>query len=73
MIPMAGEHEMWVTGQMGHAVWSLTAKRYARWLVLEIPDADKHPVERTTRRKPVETIMPKGGLEPPTANPESIA
>lgn len=46
MMLMAGEHVMWVAKQMGHTDWSLTAKRYARWQVSEMPDAGKRAVEK---------------------------
>ena len=29
---MAGKNPMWVARQMGHTDWSLTPKRYARWI-----------------------------------------
>ena len=32
---------MWVAKQMGHTDWSLTAKRYARWISSDMPDAGK--------------------------------
>ena len=39
MMLMAGEHVMWVAKQMGHTDWSLTAKRYSRWVSSDMPDA----------------------------------
>jgi integrase len=36
MMLMAGEHVMWVAKQMGHTDWSLTAKRYSRWITSNI-------------------------------------
>src|SRR5262245_65741624 len=39
MALMAGESPMWVARQMGHTDWSLTAKRYARWIPSDMPDA----------------------------------
>jgi integrase len=39
MMLMAGEHVMWVARQMGHTDWSLTAKRYGRWIHSDMPDA----------------------------------
>ena len=41
MMLMAGEHVMWVAKQMGHTDWSLTAKRYSRWISSDMPDAGK--------------------------------
>src|SRR5262245_64719659 len=41
MALMAGESPMWVAKQMGHTDWSLTAKRYARWIPSDMPDAGK--------------------------------
>jgi len=37
MMLSAGEHPMWVAKQMGHADWTMIARRYGRWM----PDADK--------------------------------
>ena len=39
MLLAAGESAMWVAVQMGHTDWSLTAKRYARWIPSDMPDA----------------------------------
>jgi integrase len=39
MMLTAGESVMWVASQMGHTDWSLTAKRYARWIPSDMPDA----------------------------------
>lgn len=36
MMLSAGEHPMWVAGQMGHKDWTMIARRYGRWM----PDAD---------------------------------
>ena len=41
---MAGEHVMWVAKQMGHTDWSLTAKRYSRWITSDMPDAGQKAV-----------------------------
>ena len=41
MALMAGESPMWVAKQMGHTDWSLTAKRYLRWIPSDMPDAGK--------------------------------
>jgi integrase len=46
MMLMAGENPMWVAKQMGHTDWSLTAKRYARWIPSDMPDAGSKAVER---------------------------
>lgn len=35
----AGEAVMWVAKQMGHRDWTITAKRYARWIPSIVPDA----------------------------------
>jgi len=35
----AGENIMWVAGQMGHRDWTITAKKYARWIPSIVPDA----------------------------------
>jgi hypothetical protein len=45
MALMAGESPMWVAKQMGHTDWSLTAKRYARWIPSDMPDAGKKMAE----------------------------
>ncbi|WP_460829384.1 Arm DNA-binding domain-containing protein [Massilia agilis] len=37
MMLSAREHPMWVAQQMGHADWTMIARRYGRWM----PDADK--------------------------------
>jgi integrase len=36
MMLSAGEHPMWVAKQMGHADWTMIARRYGKWM----PDAD---------------------------------
>jgi hypothetical protein len=67
---MAGENPMWVAKQMGHTDWSLTAKRYARWIPGDMPDAGAawsqlgHNVLQMADNK-----MRKGGLEPPRREP----
>jgi integrase len=35
----AGENIMWVAKQMGHHDWTITAKKYARWIPSIVPDA----------------------------------
>ena len=35
----AGENVMWVAKQMGHRDWTITAKKYARWIPSIVPDA----------------------------------
>lgn len=35
----AGENIMWVAKQMGHRDWTITAKKYARWIPSIVPDA----------------------------------
>ncbi|WP_238345988.1 tyrosine-type recombinase/integrase [Luteimonas saliphila] len=35
----AGENVMWVAKQMGHHDWTITAKKYARWIPSIVPDA----------------------------------
>lgn len=42
MMLSAGEHPMWVAGQMGHKDWTMIARRYGRWM----PDADKQAGSR---------------------------
>jgi integrase len=42
MMLSAGEHPMWVARQMGHADWTMIARRYGRWM----PDADKQAGSR---------------------------
>ena len=39
MMLSAGENVMWVAGQLGHADWSVTAKKYARWMPSAAPEA----------------------------------
>ena len=71
MMLVAGENPMWVAKQMGHMDWSLTAKRYSRWIPSDMPDAGRKAVGRfghnsvTTPLQVVERRMPEGGLEPP--------
>ncbi|WP_420841665.1 tyrosine-type recombinase/integrase [Endozoicomonas acroporae] len=36
MMLSSGEHPMWVAKQMGHADWTMIARRYGKWM----PDAD---------------------------------
>lgn len=45
MMLMAGQHVMWVAKQMGHTDWSLTAKRYSRWIPSDMPDAGQKAVK----------------------------
>lgn len=35
----AGENVMWVARQMGHQDWTITAKKYGRWIPSMVPDA----------------------------------
>lgn len=35
----AGEDVMWVARQMGHRDWTITAKKYGRWIPSMVPDA----------------------------------
>jgi len=35
----AGENIMWVAKHMGHRDWTITAKKYARWIPSIVPDA----------------------------------
>lgn len=35
----AGENVIWVARQMGHRDWTITAKKYARWIPSMVPDA----------------------------------
>lgn len=37
----AGENIMWVAKQMGHRDWTVTAKKYARWIPTIVPDAGR--------------------------------
>lgn len=37
----AGENVMWVAKQMGHRDWTITAKKYARWVPSIVPDAGR--------------------------------
>jgi len=72
MMLIAGEHVMWVAKQMGHTDWSLTAKRYSRWIAPDMPDAGtkaekkwatpqpRHNRDVTRRRKSGE-----GGIRTP--------
>jgi len=39
MMLSAGEHPMWVAQQMGHADWTMIAKRYGKWMPSANPDA----------------------------------
>ena len=42
---MVGENPMWVAKQMGHTDWSLTAKRYGRWITSDMLDGGAKAVE----------------------------
>jgi len=46
MMLVAGENPMWVAKQMGHTDSSLTAKRYARWIPSDMPEAGRKAVGR---------------------------
>lgn len=35
----AGENVMWVARQLGHKDWTVTARKYARWIPSVVPDA----------------------------------
>lgn len=35
----AGENVMWVAKQLGHKDWTVTARKYARWMPSVVPDA----------------------------------
>lgn len=37
----AGEPVLWVAKQMGHADWTITAKKYSRWIPSIVPDAGR--------------------------------
>lgn len=39
MLLSAGENVMWVASQLGHRDWTMTARRYARWIPSLQPDA----------------------------------
>lgn len=41
MMMSSGEHPQWVARQMGHTDWSMTARKYARWMPEAMPDAGK--------------------------------
>jgi integrase len=71
MMLVAGENPMWVAKQMGHTDWSLTAKRYARWIPSDMPEAGRKAVGHfghnsvTVPLQIIERRVPEGGLEPP--------
>jgi integrase len=46
MMLMAGESPMWVASQMGHTDWSLTAKRYTKWIPKDNQNAGNKAVAR---------------------------
>ena len=69
MMLMAGEHVMWVAKQMGPTDWSLTAKRYSRWIPSDMPDAGSKAEAAWSQlghnsAVTVDSSMPKAGLEP---------
>ncbi len=41
----AGENVMWVARQMGHRDWTITAKKYGRWIPSMVPDAGAKTAE----------------------------
>jgi len=71
MMLSAGESPLWVASQMGHTDWSLTAKRYARWIPADMPEAGEkaerlwsqlgHNASATYSKERAE----RGGFEPP--------
>jgi len=58
MMLTAGENVMWVAQQMGHTDWSLTAKRYGRWIPADMPNAGSKAVAMwgTTGQHLVNTV-----------------
>jgi integrase len=69
MMLMADEKVMWVASQMGHKDWSLTAKRYSRWIPSDSPDAGSKAETNghhlvTELLQAIEREVPEGGLEP---------
>ncbi len=46
MMLNAKESVLWVAAMMGHTDWSLTAKRYARWIPSDMPQAGTLAVEQ---------------------------
>lgn len=50
MMLTAGESVMWVAGQMGHTDWSLTAKRYGRWIPSDMPNAGLMAVQAWAKK-----------------------
>ncbi len=45
MMLSAGEHPMWVAGQMGLADWMMIARRYGRWMPSADENAGKRAIE----------------------------
>lgn len=39
MMLSSGEHPMWVSQQMGHADWTMIARRYGKWMPDANPDS----------------------------------
>jgi integrase len=49
MMLMAGEPEMWVASQMGHADWSMVRKVYGKWIPAAAQDAGQRGAEFITK------------------------
>ncbi len=58
MMLSSGEHPMWVAKQMGHADWTMIARRYGKWM----PDADPE-----CGKKAVGIYGADGQKQPPAA------
>lgn len=56
----AGENVMWVARQMGHRDWTITAKKYGRWIPSMVPDAGAKATAAWTT--PPTAEAPKRGL-----------
>jgi integrase len=75
MMLMAGEHVMWVAKQMSHTDWSLTAKRYSRWIAADMPDAGSKAVtawsqhDHSLAAKSLIAVCRRGDLNPHGTNP----
>lgn len=59
MMLSAGEHPMWVAGQMGHSDWTMIARVYGRWM----PSVDQSAGSRAVgiwKAQPVDDEIKKG-------------
>lgn len=59
--PSADENVMWVARQMGHRDWTITAKKYGRWIPSMVPDAGSKAADvwASAVAAPTTTVAPQ--------------